>query len=403
MDAIFDHPPAERDALPRHRSAFSAWMFSITLLLLVGTGLPAEAGKPNGGGGGKPPGDSTQTLPIRLGLPAGCSSSEGYGLNNGTQANGQLVVVGQGFCSNATKPVRWKNGNWTDVFSYPVSGIATDASDASPNQADGETGVGFTAGNDYFEFVQSPHSVPLRLPRLQGTAAVICHKLRISSSGENITGCVNGADFDEVYGVRWNWDLGAGWVVESLGLSFYPRAISDDGSVIVGNVDEQVRLWLELTEGGGEIEPVGQGFAEDISFSPDKNATMVVGYREQPCTRSCNWYPVPVYWTETPSGWVPHDLSALDGVDSKALAVAEVAGQWVIVGYGFTRKDAIQRAVAWIPDANGNYGQPRRLDAIDGRSKSWARAVDINNNGVVLGSSAVGGWGQEAVLWILPN
>lgn len=403
MDAIYDHPPEERDNLPNYRSACSAWIFSISLLLLIGTSLPAVAGKPGGGTGGKPPGDSTQILPVRLGLPAGCSSTEGYGMNDGLQASGQLVVVGQGFCSNATKPLRWQNGNWTDVFSYPISAIATDASNDSPNQADKPTVAGFTAGNDYFEFVQPPNSVPLRLPRLEGTAAVICHRLRISSSGENITGCVNGPNFDAVHGVRWSWNDSDGWLVEPLGLNFYPRAISDDGSVIVGNVDEQVRLWLALKGGGGAFETVGNGFAEDISFSSQKNATIVVGYRTQPCMRSCTWYPVPVYWTETKTGWVRHDLSALDGVDSKALAVADVDGQWVIVGWGYTRKDAILRAVAWIPDANGTYAQPKRLDAIDGRSKSWARAEDINSNGVVLGTSSVPGWGQEAVLWILPQ
>lgn len=400
MDAIYDLPPAERDGLPRFRSAFSAWTFSLTFLLLIGPILPAEAGKP-GGGDGKPPGNSTQVLPIRLGLPAGCSSSDGYGMNDGPLASGQLVVVGHGSCSGATKPVRWQDGNWTDVFSYPVSGVATGVSNTSPSQAEGVSVVGFTVGNDYFEFVQHPNKVPLRLPRLENDAAVFCAKLRISSSGDSITGCVNGPDFDDVYGARWSWDHDAGWGVDSLGLNFYPRAISDDGSVVVGNVDDQVGLWLGLTGGASQFASIGNGFAEDISFRNDK--TIVVGYRAEPCTGSCTWYPVPVYWTETESGWASHDLSALDGVDSKALAVADVAGQWVIVGYGFTRKDAIQRAVAWIPDTNGNYGQPRRLDAIDGRSKSWARAVDVNSDGVVLGSSSVPGLKSEAVLWILPK
>ena len=46
MDAIYDLPPAERDGLPRFRSAFSAWTFSLTFLLLIGPILSAEAGKP---------------------------------------------------------------------------------------------------------------------------------------------------------------------------------------------------------------------------------------------------------------------------------------------------------------------------------------------------------------------
>jgi hypothetical protein len=403
MDAIFDHPSAERDELHRFRSASSAWIFSVSLLLLISASSPALAGKPAGKVGAKPPAGTSQILPIRLGLPDECSSSAGYGMNDASLTSGQLVVVGQGNCSTATKPVRWQNGQWTDVFSFPISGIATDASNDSPGQTGKATVSGFVAGNDNLEFAQSPGSVPVRLPRLEGTTAFICHKLRISGSGEHITGCVNGPNFDEVNGVRWSWSDLAGWQAESLGLNFYPRAISRDGSVIVGNLDEQVKLWLSLPGGGGESLDVGNGFAEDINFSHEGSLTMVVGYRANACSGACTWYPVPVYWKETKSGWVRYDLSALDGVDSKAIAVADVDGKLVIVGTGFTRKDAIQRAVAWIPDSNGNYGQPLRLDAIDGRSKSWAVAVDINSNGVVLGNSHVGGWSHEAVLWILPK
>lgn len=402
MDAIHDHPLAERDGLPRYGSAFSAWIFSVSLLIFIGTSLRAEAGKPAGNSGGKPPGDSTQLLPIRLGLPAGCSSSEGYGMNDGAQAGGQLVVVGQGYCSNATRPVRWQNGSWTDVFSYPISGIANDASNDTPGQAHKSTVVGWIAGDDYFEFVQLPDSEPIRLPRLPDTSDVIGNKLRVSDSGGYITGVINGLTNGDIHGVRWDWNADAEeWQVESLGLDFYPRSISGEGDVIVGNVDQAVNLWLESKSGsGGDLVEIGLGLGEDI----DPEGTMVVGHRAEPCTRPCTWFPVPVYWIETsPGSWVRHDLSALDGVDSKAMAVANVDGKLVIVGWGYTRKDAIQRAVAWIPDARGDYGQPIRLDAIDGRSKSWARAVDINSNGVVLGNSSVPGWGHEAVLWILPR
>ena len=406
MDTIYDRPLAEREAFLHYNSAISAWIFSVFLLILIGVSLPAQAGKPEGKGGGKPPSGSTQNLPVRLGLPSGCSSSEGYGMNDGALASGQLVVVGMGFCSNPfNKPVRWQNGTWTDVFSYSVNGVATDASNDSPGQAGKATVVGWTAGNGYFEFVQPPGSAPVQLPRLAATTQVGCQGLRINRSGDRITGCVNGPgpSFDNVYGVRWSLNNPGGWQAESLGLNFYPRAISDDGSVIVGNVDEQAKLWLALPGGGGEFISLGNGFVEDISFSPNGGKSILVGYRAQPCSGSCTWYPVPVYWTESASGWTRHDLSALDGVDSEAMAVANANGKLVIVGWGYTRKDAIQRAVAWIPDANGNYGQPVRLDAIDGRSKSWARAVDVNGNGVVLGASAVSGLRQEAVLWILPK
>jgi len=394
MDTIIAFSPAERDGLRHSRNAFPAWTLGVTIFILFAMSLPAEAGKPAGSSGSKPPVGSTQILPTRLGLPNGCTSTEGYGLNDGTQAGGHLVVVGQGLCSSATKPLRWQNGSWADVFSYPISGIANDASNESPNQPPGNaTVVGWTAGTNYFEFVQPPGSVPTPLPRLPGTTDVVGYKLRISENGEHITGFINGLASGEIHGVRWSLHAGA-WQAESLGRDFYPRAISDDGSVIVGNVGDHARLWVESSGGGGQFV-----VAEDISPA----GTIVVGYRPAPCSGLCTWYPVPVYWFETGSGWVRRDLNALDGVDSKAMAVADVDGHNVIVGWGYTRKDAIQRAVAWIPDATGNYGQPLRLDAIDGRSKSWARAEDINRNGVVLGNSQASGWQHEAVLWILPK
>ena len=399
MDAIIAFSPAECDGLRHSRNTFPAWILSVTILIFLALSLPAEAGKPAGSSGGTPPGGGTQVLPSRLGLPNGCSSTEGYGLNDGAQATGRLVVVGQGLCSSATKPLRWQNGNWADVFSYPISGIANDASNESPNQPPGNaTVVGWTAGANYFEFVQPPGSTPIPLPRLSGTTEVFGYKLRISDNGEHITGFINGLASGEIYGIRWSLHSGT-WQAESLGLDFYPRAISDDGSVVVGNVGDQAMLWVESSGGGGEFVALGEGFAEDINPA----ATMVVGYRPAPCSGSCTWYPAPVYWVEADSGWARHDLNALDGVDSKAKAVADVGGKRIIVGWGYTRKDAIQRAVAWIPDAKGNYGQPLRLDAIDGRSKSWARAEDINRNGVVLGNSQATAWQHEAVLWILPK
>jgi len=399
MNAIMGLARAKCDRLQYSSSALFAWILSVFILVLLTFSLPAEAGKPPDKGGGKPPGGSTQNLPMRLGLPAGCGGTDAYGFNDGALAGGHLVVVGLGRCPGATtKPVRWQNGAWSDVFSYPISGIATDASNNSPGQAGIATVVGWIAGADYFEFVQPPGSVPLRLPRLRGTTGVFGAGLFISDDGDYITGVVNVLPNGEEHGLRWSYESGV-WRARSLGVNFIPRAISDDGSVIVGNVGEQVKLWVKLPAGGGELIALGSGFAEDIS----PTAAMVVGYRPEPCTGSCTWYPVPVYWVEAASGWVRHDLSALDGVDSEAKAVADVDGKRIIVGWGFTRKDAVQRAVAWIPDSAGNYGQPIRLDAIDGRSRSWAYAVDVNSHGTVLGNSSAGGSGREAVLWILPK
>jgi uncharacterized membrane protein len=99
--------------------------------------------------------------------------------------------------------------------------------------------------------------------------------------------------------------------------------------------------------------------------------------------------------------WIAQELQALDGVDSKARGVEVVNGKAVIVGYGYTKKDAIMRAVAWIPDSGGNYGAPIRLAAIDGRNSRWASAEDVNASGKVVGTSAYTGLKRLAVTWTL--
>ena len=97
----------------------------------------------------------------------------------------------------------------------------------------------------------------------------------------------------------------------------------------------------------------------------------------------------------------PVDLPALDDVDSEASAIAKRNGQWLIVGHGFTKKDAIMRAVAWIEDSPGKFSL-HRLAAIDGRGKSWAQAMDVNSRGQVAGTSQGTGSSNYAVLWQLP-
>jgi hypothetical protein len=96
--------------------------------------------------------------------------------------------------------------------------------------------------------------------------------------------------------------------------------------------------------------------------------------------------------------------AALDGVDSEAQAVAEVHGMNVIVGFGYTKQDGgILRPVAWVPAANGSYGAPLRLEPLGGDFKSWAEAVDVNRNGLVLGWSdrSATDWTTTAVVWPL--
>jgi uncharacterized membrane protein len=150
-------------------------------------------------------------------------------------------------------------------------------------------------------------------------------------------------------------------------------------------------------------QPSGLGagtVANDIS----QDGNLIVGFRWEACVRPDCEYEVPVFWTRESSGkWAMHDLPALDGVDSEARGVGMVGGKAVIVGYGYTKKDAIMRAVAWIPGADGKYDLPIRLAALGGKAKAWATAEDVNVEGVVVGTSASTGLNRVAVLWRLPN
>ena len=113
-------------------------------------------------------------------------------------------------------------------------------------------------------------------------------------------------------------------------------------------------------------------------------------------------------WTLTEGNWVAQELAALDGVDSEASAVAKVNGATVIVGYGYTKKGGVMRAVFWKADAQGNYGPPTRLAGLDGNSSAYASAEDINSSGQVVGYSGVLSKSPRnpsaavAVIWQLP-
>ena len=140
----------------------------------------------------------------------------------------------------------------------------------------------------------------------------------------------------------------------------------------------------------------------------DASGTVVVGYRLEDavtCRRPpCGKYEIPMVWTLVNGTWVSQELIALDGVDSEAEAVARVDGQLVVVGYGYTKRDAVMRAVFWKADALGVFGMPARLAALGGGKGVWARAVDVNEHGQVSGSSGYvrQGSAARAVLWQLP-
>lgn len=110
-------------------------------------------------------------------------------------------------------------------------------------------------------------------------------------------------------------------------------------------------------------------------------------------------------WTLQGGTWTGAELTSLDGVDSEASAVAKVAGKTVIVGYGYTKKDAVMRAVYWATDEQGAYGPPARLAGLDGSARAFARATDVNASGQVVGYSGLGRGRRStrvAVLWTLP-
>ena len=88
-------------------------------------------------------------------------------------------------------------------------------------------------------------------------------------------------------------------------------------------------------------------------------------------------------------------------------AVAEVNGKTVIVGYGYTKKDAIMRAVYWQSNEQGSFGPPARLAGLEGNAKSLARATDINASGRVVGyagsrTNSLRKGVLVTVMWTLP-
>jgi uncharacterized membrane protein len=373
-------------------------LFALILFAFASMVVPAEtlAGKP----GGKGPSSGAQSLPIRLGIPSGCGDSEGYGMNSGSFP-GSLVVAGMANCrGQGTTAYTWRDGSWQAV-SASSGGIATDVSNFSTHSAE-PTVVGFFDGDAGGGFVQSPVAALKILPLLAGMD-YFYYSARISDRGGHIVGGNSPRSFTgtaATAAVRWTLS-GSSWVPETLGPGA-ATAVSDDGSVVTGFGPEGAWVWLAKQSGGGTRSTLSSAsLPHDMASSA--TATIIVGYREQPCPDPCGSYPVPVYWTEKAGQWKRTDLAALDDVDSEAMGVAEVNGRFVIVGYGYTKKDGIQRAVAWKQAANGSFGSPLRLAAIDGRSRAWARAVDVNGNGLVLGNSSGGGLSSEAVLWTLPQ
>lgn len=181
----------------------------------------------------------------------------------------------------------------------------------------------------------------------------------ISPDGRFIVG--SSSKDPDWYWVRWD-RFGGDWRATSIP-SGGATAVSNAGAVIGsqpvagGATERRASLW---TEQGTVVLPGVDTRPNDVNAA----GTVVVGFRWQPCPSPC--------------------------------------GQVIIVGYGYTRKDAVMRAVVWRADAQGNCGAPMRLGALDGRSSACARAQDINSLGQVVGTSAGSGLSRFAVTWQLP-
>lgn len=364
-------------------------LLGISLLAFAAT--VAAKGKPGDTGTG-----DTQILPMNLGATPECPRTLGLALNDGDTAG--LYVVGQGLgCRNPALvgAVRWSGGLGMQYLGLLPGSTGSSAEGVSE---DG-TVVGWTGGNIGEAFVLEPGSVQLaRLQPLPGMVHATAEN--ISRNGLYIVG--TSSTEKEQHAVVWT-KTGGSWQVRDLARYGGSPAIADNGSALLNTrLDELGTVnSVQLIAANGQRTTL-PGF-DVVALDIAADGSSVVGYRLQPCPQPCGEYPVPVYWTLLANGtWAgPVDLPALDGVDSEARSIALRNGKRLIVGHGYTKKDAIMRAVAWIEDSPGKFSL-HRLAAIGGKSTAWARAADVNSHGQVAGASQATGFSHYAVLWQLP-
>lgn len=329
---------------------------------------------------------AAQILPVKLGTSSNCSSSYGTAINNASIASPlQVAAQGSGCTGGQARALLWTAS--TGMIDLGLIGAARGGStEGISNEG---TAVGWLVGGTGvgLAFVRSLGGPMESLPMLNGM--VYASAYAISPNGQYIVG-QNSTDL-VWQAVRWDRSSGS-WQPRAL-YAGGASAVSNNGAV-VGTMNGRARLW---TESGMVTLPGTDTVAHDINAS----GTVIVGFRWQPCPEPCGEYEVPMAWVLKNGVWIAQDLPALDGVDSEALGVEVVNGKAVIVGYGYTKRDAIMRAVAWIPDSAGNYGAPIRLAAIGGRNSRWARADDVNASGKVVGTSAYTGLKRLAVRWTL--
>jgi len=232
----------------------------------------------------------------------------------------------------------------------------------------------------------------------------------VTAQGNHVVGDNFSGDWDSGFSyraVRWTREANAWSDPEDLAPG-QAVAASEDGSIVVGNSDPLAWfrdgdpwVWNSTPEGGKVTLLDASAVVYDITH----DGAMIVGSRPRACSDpvKCDFFPAPVYWVKEGDAWVMHELQALDGVDSIAESVAIVNGSAIIAGYGYTAQEGgILRPVVWIPDDDGSYGPPLRLESIGGNFNSWAEATDINRNGLVLGWSDIEpGGGYSNVIWSL--
>lgn len=353
-------------------------------------------------------GESSGILPVSLGVPDGCFFASAYAMNSGAYPE-ELVVAGSVTCPDSDGPAAWRSNNWS-YLELPEGNYSMGYSESvNDNPADEPMFTYHIVDEDAFEWdtwVSSPDQAPAELPLLPDMTHI--GKAILSAQGNHIVGGNSNDDLGLERGVRWARD-GADWLPpEDVGPG-EAVATTEDGSVVIGNTggrwsywgDGGPWVWTANPGGGGEItllEP------EAIVYDITHSGSLIVGAHPKACsTPQCDFIPAPAYWVLENGQWTMHDLQALDGVDSEAQYVADVNGQAVIVGYGFTNQNGgIMRVVAWIPEADGSYGPPLRLEALGGNFDSISWPIDVNRNGLVLGWSEKEPFGAtNEVVWSL--
>lgn len=353
-----------------------------------------------------PPGDGAPPpiLPTVLGASSDCARSSGTGINGGTQqAPLQVTAQGSSCTDGQPKPLLWTQG--TGMLDIGVIGGAGGGS--ADAVSDDGIAVGWLAGGVGLAFVRPLGGPMVELPKLAEMTYASAGD--ISPNGQFIVGFSSREENGETIGYAVRWDRSSGTWQPTRIPSGTAVAVSDSGAV-VGSVavagsttERKARVW---TSSGSVELPGTDTYANGISG----DGTVVVGHRleDVQCRRPpCGKYEVPMVWTLQSGTWVGQELIALDGVDSEASAVAKVNGRSVIVGYGYTKKDAIMRAVYWKADEQGSYGPPARLAGIDGDARASASATDINAAGQIVGYSGIRTNSPRrgvvvTVMWTLP-